>query len=338
MRALAAVAVLGGALACHRPAAPLFAAGTKYDDGHGDLALASSTFLTPADEPPAAPRRSPDEAELDDPDDLSSLSDAFASSGAFGGDAYGGATYAGYVVPTWHSASTPRRPRHRQVAGLSGAIEGVVSWRGAIPGTLTAACGALTPIAVGSDRGLGGVLVYIEQVVVGRAVPSEGKPLAVGGLVVKRGCALAPAVQVAAPLPSPLVVHGDARRAALRVTPPAGPAKTYELGEAGRVGLQIAGGVTRLDAADGTFGSAWVIGLETPYYALTDDRGRFRLDELAAGTYEVTIWQPPVPALANGALAYGPPIVAKRTVRVEAARTARLDVALGAGPSSGPGR
>jgi hypothetical protein len=72
-----------------------------------------------------------------------------------------------------------------------------------------------------------------------------------------------------------------------------------------------------------------VIGLDTPYYALTDDRGRFRLDELATGTYEVTVWQPPVPALAGGALVYGAPIVAKRTVRVEGARTARLDVALG---------
>ena len=345
MRALAAVAVLGGALACHRPAAPLFPAGTTYDEGHGDLARASMMLLTPADEPPADPPAPSDDTDLDEPvDPLGNLAPdgSFAAgsfaAGSFAGDAYGGSTYAGHVVPPWHSASAPRRPRYRQTIGLSGAIEGVVSWRGAVPGPLTTSCGAIEPLAVGGDRGLAGALVYIEKVLVGRAIPSEGRPVSVGGLVVKRGCALAPAVQVATPLPSPLVVHGDARRAALRVTPPAGPAKTYELHEAGRVGLQVAAGVTRLDAADGTFGSAWVLGLETPYYALTDDRGRFRLDELAAGTYEVTVWQPPVPALANGALAYGPPIVAKRTVRVEAARTARLDVGLGPGAGAGPGR
>jgi hypothetical protein len=334
MRALAAVAVLGGALACHRQAAPLFPAGTTYDEGHGELALASIRLLTPADAPPAEPRRSSDEAAWGDPDDPAGALDP---AGSFGGDAYGGSTYAGYIVPTWHSVSVERRPRYRQTAGLSGAIEGVVSWRGAVPGKLTTSCGAIEPLAVGGDRGLAGALVYIEKVAVGRAVPSEDRPVSVGGLVVKRGCALAPAVQVATPLPSPLVVHGDGKRAALRVTPPAGAARTHELLEAGRVGLQVTAGVTRIDAADGSFGSAWVIGLETPYYALTDDRGRFRLDELAAGTYEVTIWHPPVPALANGALAYGPPIVAKRTVRVEAARTARLDVGLGPGPGPGPG-
>jgi hypothetical protein len=93
--------------------------------------------------------------------------------------------------------------------------------------------------------------------------------------------------------------------------------------------MQVQAGVTRIDAADGTFASAWIVGLETPYYALTDDHGRFRLDELAAGTYDVTIWQAPLPALANGALTYGAPTVVKRTVRIEEARTARLDVALG---------
>jgi hypothetical protein len=36
-----------------------------------------------------------------------------------------------------------------------------------------------------------------------------------------------------------------------------------------------------------------------------------------------------VPTLAGGALSYGPPIVVKRTVRVEGARPARLDVTLG---------
>ena len=327
MRVLAAAAVLGGAFACHGPSEPLYPAGSSSDDGHGELAQASMRLLTRASDAALAKQRPPPPTDPDaaDPDDPDPPTAATSADGAEDG----GASYGSYVVPLWHSVATERRPRYRLIADLSGAIEGVVSWRGPAPARLTTACGAIDPLALGESGALAGALVYIEKVMVGRPVPAEGKPASVGGLVVKRGCALGPAVQVATPLPSPLLVHGDARRASIRVTPPSGPPRPYELAEAGRVGLQVQAGVTRIDAADGTFASAWVIGLETPSYALTDDHGRFRLDELAAGTYEVTVWQPPVPTLAGGALVYGSPIVAKRTVRVEGARTAHLDVALG---------
>jgi hypothetical protein len=332
MRALPAAAVLCGALACGRPATPLYPAGSTYDDGHGELALASMKLLTPAEEP-ATPRTGEPEGEPDP----CGAGDAEPGGGGSGDGTFGGSTYANHVVPDWRTVPVDRRPRYRQVQGLRGAIEGVITWRGAVPGKLATSCGAIEPLAVGADRALAGVLVYIEKVSVGRALPSDARQPSVGGLLVKRGCALGPAVQVATPLPSALIVHGDATRTKLRVAPPAGPAKTYELREAGRIGLQVPAGVTRIDAADGSFASAWVIGLDSPYYALTDDRGRFRLDELAAGAYEVTIWQPPVPAVAGGALVYGAPIVVKRAVRVEGARTARLDVALGPGPGPGPG-
>ncbi len=325
MRLTAAVALLGSALACGGPAAPLYPAGTKEDDGGGELARASIQLLTPEPSESAAARRTAGEDPPAEPDPC----DPDGAAGSAAGAAYGGSTYADYVVPHWRSVSVDRRPKYRQSAGLSGAIEGVITWRGAVPGQLTTPCGAIEPLALDAGKALAGALVYIDKVSVGRAMPAEGKPASVGGLVVKRGCALAPAVQVATPVPSALVIHGDAKRARLRVTPPTGPAKTYELLEAGRVGLQVPAGVTRIDAADGTFASAWVVGLETPYYALTDDHGRFRIDELAGGTYEVTIWQPPPPSLAGGALTYGAPIVARRIVRVESARTARLDVALG---------
>lgn len=332
MRALAAAAVLGGALAglaCRAAEAPLYPAGSPSDDGHGELAQASMQLLTAAPSPDEAGvrgARPPDtEEEADDPD--AEAVDAAAAT--VGGPGYGGASYASYVVPPWRSVASGRqRPRYRQVVGLSGAIEGVITWRGPATAPLVTACGPIPPLPRAQGGALAGALVYIERMAVGRAVPAEGKPASVGGLVVKRGCALGPAVQVATPLPSPLVVYGDAHPAAIRVTPPSGAPRTYELAPSGRVALRLEAGVTRLDAADGSFASAWVVGLDTPSYALTDDHGRFRLDELAAGSYEVTVFAPPVPALASGALTYGPPLVARRTVRVEAAHTTRLDVAL----------
>ncbi|HWU86043.1 MAG TPA: carboxypeptidase-like regulatory domain-containing protein, partial [Kofleriaceae bacterium] len=304
-------------------------AGAHDDDGHGELAQASIRFLTSEHtgdgDPPAAPRPAPPPPPDDDDDDDP---DAAAGAGLAAG-AYGGALYADHVVPPWPALRVDRRPRYRQTDGLSGAVEGAVTWRGVVPGTLTTACGPIEPVAAGAGRALAGVLVYIEKVSVGRTLPGEGKPASVGGLVVKRGCALVPAVQIATPLPAALTVHGDGRRARLRVTPPSGAARVHELEEAGRASLQLQPGVTRVEADDGALAAAWIVAADTPYYALTDDHGRFRLDELAPGTYDVTFWHPAVPSLVNGALTYGPPIVVRRAVQVDAARTSRLDVAIG---------
>jgi len=72
-----------------------------------------------------------------------------------------------------------------------------------------------------------------------------------------------------------------------------------------------------------------VIGLDTPYYAITDDSGRFRIDELAPGTYDLTFWQAPIPtANSDGSLAYGAPIVVHRAVRVDGTRATNVPVAL----------
>lgn len=269
----AAVCACGG----NRPA--LYPAGTDRDEGHGLLARASTQFLTDDERDDGlfddAPRRRP-----------------YGGSG-YGGSGYGGASYAGFVVPAWAVTAPVRTPKYNQTPGLTGAIEGTVALRPA-----PTRCGVAAP-----------AVVYIEKVQVGRVLMNEGRPASVGGTLVKRGCALAPAVQIVTPLPAALAIHGDAKPARLRVG-----AQAFELQPAGRVAIQLAAGVTRVDVEGG--GAAWILALDTPAYAITDDRGRFRLDELAAGTYEVTIWR-------AGKLE---PALVKRTVKVEHHRTARLDV------------
>ncbi|MBS1118154.1 MAG: putative lipoprotein [Deltaproteobacteria bacterium] len=322
MRLAAVIAAVIAGSAC-RGTPPRLSpvAGGDKDDGHGELAKASTRFMT---------------AEESD-DDL------FASSGrgalhkherasgddAYGGSPYGGSGYASFIVPTWSYPSVNRTPKYNQVVGLSGAIEGVVSWRGSVPAPRATGCGPIESLRMAADRGVADVLVYIEHVEIGRPLPNEGLPASVGGLVIKRGCALVPTLQIVTPLPAALSIHGDAHQARIVVTNAPSAPKLLELQEAGRASLEVAAGVTRIDAADGSLAPAWVVALDTPYYAVTDDHGHFRIDELAPGSYEVTIWQAPLPSGGTGAIKYGAPTIAHRSIKVDAMKAARLDIALG---------
>jgi len=319
-------------MACHpaAPHQPLAAAGATgadqhpADDGAGELARWSARLLT-TEEPeaaltPAARRRRAPEYGGD-----------VYGGDPYGGAAYGGATYANYRPPSWGYTTPNRQPHYNAVVGLVGAIEGTVAWTGAAPPKLATACGVIdNPSLQVTSRGVGGVLVYIEKVAIGRQVNNYGRPVTVGGTVFKHGCALSPAIQIATPLPALLSIHGDPTRTKVRVTLPTGPVKPYELQEAGRVQLQIPSGITRVDGDDGKLTSAWVLALETPYYAITDEAGHFRLDELADGTYDVMFWQPPIATSGpDGRITYGPPVTVKKTIKVEGTKPAQLAVTLG---------
>lgn len=308
-------------VACRHPppAAPLAEAGDLSDDGHGQLANASMSLITEAR---VRPRNVPVPRRYRDDDD--------DGDGTYGGPGYGGASYASYRPPPWAYPSVARLPGFSTAAGLTGVIEGTVTWRGATP-ALTTACGAVEPVHLGAGRALAGAVVYIERVRVGRAVvhaSGEQRPYTVGGTVLKRGCELVPRVQLVSPVPAALAIHGDTTPARLAITLPGDDAKPYPLEAGGRVVLPARHGVTRVESEDHTLGAAWAIGTESPYFALTDDRGRYRIEELAPGSYELTFWYPPVPKLVDGALVYGAPITVKRSVRVDDKRPARLDVTL----------
>lgn len=293
-----------------RPAQPAAPLGGAKDDGAGDLANASTQLMTEegSGADPFAPRKRKRDAA-----------------------ALGGTTYGNYVVPGWQSSPGTHRtyPRHQQQAGLAGAIEGAITWRGAVPTKRQTPCGPQQLVHVGPDRGVGDVVVLIEQVKVGRMMPTDGHNAQVGGMLVKRGCALRPTVQLVTPLPAALTIHGDAAKTRLRVMPPTGAARVLELGEGGRDAVPVELGITRIEAEDGALAGAWVIGSDAPYFAITDDHGRFRIDELANGTYEVTIWHPPLANEGTGPITYGAPIVTKRSVTVAGLKPTRLDVAIG---------
>jgi hypothetical protein len=319
-----AVLLIAAVVACGSPPhSRMYPAGSDKDDGYGDLARMSARLTIGGGVSPfAAPRArrtSPEAAPY--------------GGDGYGGDAYGGATTDSdapiAVAPG--TGGTPRAapPRYVPTTGLTGAIEGTVTWRGAPPPQLTTACGPIENpgIRVAPNRGVAGVLVYIEHVEIGRTPPSVGRTPTVGGIITKRGCALGPALQILTPLPADLAIHGDATEVKLRVTLPGGT-RPFDLQPAGRVVLTAPPGVIRVEAEDSSLSPAWVVAASTPYYALTDERGRFRLDELAPGSYDVTFWQPPLATTVNGKLVYGAPVVVHRPVKVDLARPARLDLAL----------
>jgi hypothetical protein len=310
------------ASACGSTTRPLSPAGTwsttaQPDEGAGQLAQQSARLSLGGDLGPAfADRRRAEPRAID----------MANGDSTYGGETYGGQSYATWSPPQITYTTPIRQPGYSQRTGLVGVIEGVVRWTGAPPQRVATACGTIDnpTLRVGEGKALRGALVYIAKVSVGRATAYYGKPATVGGIVVKRGCALVPAAQVVAPIPSTLTIYGDAARAKLRVDDTA-----YELQQGGMIALDVQSGVTEIVAEDGRIAPAWLVAIDSPYYAITDDAGRFRIDELASGTYDVTIWQPaPTTARADGTLSVGAPIVVHRSVHVDGTHPARLDVAL----------
>ncbi len=313
---LAAVAACGG-----RAQPAVNKAGDQQDEGAGELAKASIQLSLGGVERGGLFAR---EAHRQ------FGGDAYGGS-TYGGDPYGGASYAGWTIPQWTYAAPNRLPHYNVASGLTGALDGVVTWTGAPPGKLATACGTIDnpSLRVGRDKAVRGVIVYIEKVSIGRAAPYYGRPASVGGVVAKHGCALLPVAQILTPLPASVAIHGDGVRAGLRVTIGAAAAKSYELQEGGVVQVEVKPGLTQIEGDDGKLAAAWVLALDTPYYAITDDVGRFRIDELASGTYDVAFWQAPIATAGpDGVLAYGAPMIVHRSVRIDAGKTAKLNVAL----------
>jgi hypothetical protein len=302
---------------------PVGKAGDTHDDGAGELARASIKLLIggPTKVQPGADVRVHHDGTGGDV-----YGGGFYGGGGYGGDPYGGASYAGWTVPQWSYTTPNRVPTYTIGSALPGVVEGAVTWAGATPAKLKTSCGLIDnpTLRVGSDKGMRGVLVYIEHVTVGRALPYYGRPASVGGVVAKHGCALLPAAQVVTPLPASLAIHGDGARAKVVVA-----GKTHDLQEGGVVSVEVKLGLTRIEGEAGTLSPAWVLAMETPYYAITDDTGRFRIDELPVGTYDVTFWQAPIAtAGADGAIGVGQPIITHRTIHIDAGKPTRLDVAL----------
>lgn len=286
-----------GAIAC-RPSSRVTTpvVGTESDDGHGELARASSA-LRIGDEPSIGFTNTPARwyGSLGSDDDMIDAADG--SDGAITED---------LSVPAQqlHFHHHLHGSRRIVQSGLPGAIEGTIAWA--------------APPPRGPCSGPRTALVFIDSYTAGRSPPPYGRSNP--GVIAKRGCALMPVAQLVPSSPAVVTIHGDAAHASVQVTAPDASHASYAIEEAGVVQVELQPGVTRVDG-DG-LAPAWIVAVDTPYYTMTDDAGRFRLDELEPGTYDITIWAPP-------ATAAGAPVVAHRNIRVDGKSPTQVRVTLG---------
>jgi len=308
------VAVVAACAPARRPS-PLPPAGSPGDDGTGQLARASVRIWLGDDDPPR-PTRPGD----GDDDGLPPL-DLDDPPVAVGGDA-------GDAAPAAGDAGRPEY--HAITVTNGGAIEGLVRWARppSAPSTLPLVCGAVANPTVrsGPHGEVEGAIVFLAGIARGRALEAVGgRALTVGGLVEKRGCALWPPAQVLAPAPGTVLLsNADAGPLTLVV----GAARVdLATGDRRTVGGPV--GITEIADAEGALAPAWIVGLGHPYFALTDAEGRFRIDDVPPGTYQVAVWHPPlVRAVEHGRVRRGEPIEVRRSARVAGGAVTRLTIEL----------
>ena len=90
-------------------------------------------------------------------------------------------------------------------------------------------------------------------------------------------------------------------------------------------------GVVRLVCDAHPHMSAWMIVHDSPYFAITDDRGAFKIDGVPPGTYKVTMWHEgyhPKGADKDGRPIYGEPHTITREVTIAPKGAVTLDFEL----------
>lgn len=265
--------------------------------------------------------------------------------GYYGGDPYGGYAYGygGYWQPEYKQPP-PQVVDYAPMTTVStaGTIEGVVKWKNApaalatIKGVKGSACekdGANPTLVRSSSGGVGATLVYLADIRSGKNYTG------LGGTVEQRDCVFSPHMQIAAPIGvviqfanQDLVGHElriralpDDRRKEQKdelLPVPTMRIKDHPLVEPGIYEVTT-------DEESGA-GVAWIVVPRHPYYAVTDEDGRFRFDDVPAGEYTLVAWHEPVATSVdtNGRMIRGNPVETRIRVKVSAGQIVPVDVSL----------
>jgi len=334
------------AIACNRQGGgtTLPPAGTPKDDGSGLLAKASVKFMTSSDEGGFEPDQQG--ARSIEGEYGYGYGSGFGYGGAdwYGAYGYGGSPYASFQ-PYIQYNPVNRTPDYAiAYSNDGGAIEGRLTWPKApkVPETLVApaGCGAAKvanpSLRLGAGHAVEGAVIYLEKITSGRSLaPVYGgiKPITTGGTVELRGCALIPRVQIYVPVPGQVSLSngGDVpMQFAIEKVGDGASRIERRLEGGGARPIALAGaGVYRVGDAAGALAPAWIVAGTHPYYAMTDDRGRFRLDDVQPGDYTLVVWHPPViTGVKDGVVLQGNPVVITKKVVVKKVSSTKLDLQL----------
>lgn len=280
---------------------------------------------------------------------------AYKSDYGYGANGYGGSTYGGSIYSNYtFQANTNYRysaPPNQYAVGYSiqtvdngGSIEGTVTWprapkAKALP-KLAASCDDNARNNTLHVRGgkVSGAVVYLEDIHKGRSHPSEGqsRKMQLGGLVVRGTCSMFPHVQVVAPIGASLTLRSGARgktrtRVGYYAKPELGKSEGEEMIESPSRGserehrLDKGGFYAAVQTGQEDGAGAWIVVAGHPYYAVTNDAGRYELENIPPGTYTMVVWHPAV-YLGDGK--WMDPVVTRRKVTVKAYSTTSASVSL----------
>ena len=214
-----------------------------------------------------------------------------------------------------------------RTGGGDSALMGLVTWRGDRGVVWPAGC---TEARVARAGGAAmGAVVYLVNAPLRRARGDDDRWTMARGAIEADRCALWPAAQAIGPVPAIIDVENGGG-GALTLAVPGRKPLTLDAGGRAKVGID-ADGLLRVDA-DGR-APAWIIGQPHDYHTVTDARGRFVLDGVPAGSYDLVVWYPPlVRAIEGGQPVWTEPTVLRRRVLVGDFESVRLGLALDPAP------
>jgi plastocyanin len=150
---------------------------------------------------------------------------------------------------------------------------------------------AYNRLEVGRNRGVASVVVYLDGITEGKPVPE----IAPEDLTIdQRGCQYAPHI-IAAPIGATVrFVNSDNVPHNVRVQNAASDSMIFNRAQPveGRVDSMVVreAGPELVGCDYHPWMNAYIFGMKSPYYAVTDRDGRFEIDDIPPGNYSIKIW------------------------------------------------
>lgn len=221
-----------------------------------------------------------------------------------------------------------------EVSG-GGSLSGRVVWVGPLPDPVTARgsmdpelCGAestLPLLRIGARGGVADTVIVIDGIRSGRAVETSDSTL-----LRATGCAFSPHVLAVGRGRRLRIENGDPVVHDARASDGRGSLRfdigLPTLGASSEVALGDPAILRVVDDAGHPGMLAWVHVVEHPYFAVSDDDGRFRIEGVPPGTYTVRVWHEGVRANESGVVSA--PMLLSRTVTILGGHDSSLDFQL----------